>query len=308
MAPRDPVTPAQPSLLTTGEAARRLGIGTATLKRWAESGRVPSLRTAGRHRRFDEADVERLRERLSSAPDALARWTDRLLADRDQALTAALLLERERLGAWCVVADALGPVIAELGRRWEEGNVCVLAEHDASHRLTRALARCAEGLALSSDGPRIVLATAEGEDHTLGLSLAELAVRERGWRAIWAGRATPAAEIVRAVEAGEVEAVALSASVAADPASLAREIELLGPVCSARKIPLVAGGAGRWREDRADLYVERRFAGLDAWMQRIETARVGPHALSRVARDGADGAARPPPATATRPDTRARLR
>jgi MerR family transcriptional regulator, light-induced transcriptional regulator len=238
---------------------------------------VPSLRTAGGHRRFDAEEIERLRGRLSSEADALTRWTDRLLADRDHALTAALLLEHERRGAWYAVADALGPVLDELGRRWQGGEVRVLEEHDASQRLTRALARCAESLVGRRDAPRIVLATAEGDEHTLGLSLAELCVRDRGWRAIWGGRATPCSELVRTVEAGEVEVVALSASIVSDAAALAREVELLAPACTARGVALIAGGKGPWPA-RPDLELQGSFAALDAWMRRFEAARAEPPA------------------------------
>ena len=50
------------ALVTTGEAAKQLGIGRATLARWWADGLVePELVTAGGHARWD---VEKLRERL----------------------------------------------------------------------------------------------------------------------------------------------------------------------------------------------------------------------------------------------------
>jgi DNA-binding transcriptional MerR regulator len=49
-------------LVSTGEAARAIGVGRATLARWWQDGLVtPDLVTAGGHARWD---VDRLREQL----------------------------------------------------------------------------------------------------------------------------------------------------------------------------------------------------------------------------------------------------
>ena len=57
------VVPADsPRLVTTGQAARAVGIDPSTLARWARDGKVsPDLVTAGGHMRWD---VDRLRDQL----------------------------------------------------------------------------------------------------------------------------------------------------------------------------------------------------------------------------------------------------
>jgi DNA-binding transcriptional MerR regulator len=57
-----------PELVSTGEAARALGIGRSTLARWHATGLVtPALVTAGGHARWDVDDLRdqlrRLRQR-----------------------------------------------------------------------------------------------------------------------------------------------------------------------------------------------------------------------------------------------------
>jgi excisionase family DNA binding protein len=48
------------ALITTGQAARELGVSAATLTRWAASGKaVPAQRTAGGHYRWKLADLRR---------------------------------------------------------------------------------------------------------------------------------------------------------------------------------------------------------------------------------------------------------
>jgi len=45
-------------MLTPGEVARMFRVDPKTVTRWANSGRINSVRTLGGHRRFRRADVE----------------------------------------------------------------------------------------------------------------------------------------------------------------------------------------------------------------------------------------------------------
>lgn len=54
--------PRRPELVTTGEAARALGVNIRTLQKWAKAGLLePDHRTVGGHARWD---VERVRDEL----------------------------------------------------------------------------------------------------------------------------------------------------------------------------------------------------------------------------------------------------
>ena len=44
------------------KAATKLGVHPVTLRRWAESGKIASIRTPGGHRRFAESEIDRLQE------------------------------------------------------------------------------------------------------------------------------------------------------------------------------------------------------------------------------------------------------
>jgi excisionase family DNA binding protein len=55
-----PPTSADSHWLSLEEAARRLQVHRATLREWADRGRIRAYRTPGGHRRFSEADVEAL--------------------------------------------------------------------------------------------------------------------------------------------------------------------------------------------------------------------------------------------------------
>lgn len=53
------------NLMTTQEVAKLLGVGPSSVKRWADDGRLPTIKTPGGHRRFRKNDVLSLRDDLS---------------------------------------------------------------------------------------------------------------------------------------------------------------------------------------------------------------------------------------------------
>jgi excisionase family DNA binding protein len=264
-------------LLTSTEVARLLGVTSGSVKRWADLGLLRCARTAGRHRRFEPGEVQRfLRERTASQqaaePPTPMAWVERLTTDFDaHRFVSELYAERARLGSWWRVAESLGPVLEEIGERWVEGTLSILDEHMASERLARTLAQVADQFPVRPGAPRLLLATAEGEDHTLGLSLVELAVREHGWPVLWAGRNTPLSEIVAHVAAGTADAVAVSASVQAEPGDLLAQAERLGAICRAGDVPLLLGGAGPWPEWIPYGARVATFEELRGWLVLVES-------------------------------------
>jgi excisionase family DNA binding protein len=236
-------------LLTTTEAARRLKVGTSTLKRWADLGKIKSFRTPGGHRRFARTEIEQYvadREEIDHS-----RWIDLLLLDEGDPLlvTAELLRERARLGSWWRVVTEVGQLLEEMGRRWVEGTMSVLQEHVASEQLRRALLWCSQSMLVPQGAPTCLLAGAAGDDHTLGLSLVELCCREAGWRTRWAGRRAPTGDLVGWIEEGQVQLLALSASVASSDARvLEAQYRALALAAQAAGVELVLGGSGAWPE------------------------------------------------------------
>ncbi len=257
-------------LLTSVGAARRLGVTTTTIKRWADAGILRCERTVGGHRRFRAEDVDRA-ARATRVEGPLDRWIERLLRDPDRALHATLLAERQRRGSWWRVADALGAVLRNVGVAWEEGRMCVADEHLASNRLSRALARICESIPVRPEGDRVLLAAAEQEDHTLGLSLVEICLREHGCRPVWFGARTPAADLAAMIRRGEAEGVAISASVASEAAPLEWEARVVGEAAREAGAWVVVGGMGPWPDPMPHGARLRSFRALDEWLTRRQT-------------------------------------
>ncbi|HEX6836056.1 MAG TPA: helix-turn-helix domain-containing protein [Polyangia bacterium] len=240
-------------LLTSAEAAAELGVSPSTVKRWVDEGELEAERTVGGHRRIARAALEAFRARLAATATTTGpadQLVDLLCGDAPpQRIEARLLELRAEAGSALGLAERVAEALRVLGERWACGVLSVVEEHLASERLARALARLVEWMPLAAGAPRALLATAEGEEHTLGLSLVELLLREAGWQALWAGRLTPVAELVKTIgdPMNRVRLVALSASVASrDARALAVEERVVGAACAEARATLLVGGAGAW--------------------------------------------------------------
>lgn len=241
-------------LLTTREAAILLGVGTTSIKRWADAGLLQCVKTPGGHRRYSRASVEALigqteltmPVRSGRVSDWIALLTAKVTGHH---VADALEAERRERGSWGAVSDALGLVLEEIGRAWARGELSVIEEHVASERLIRGLARCGDSIRVSGDAPTAFLITAESDEHTVGLAMTEVCLRERGWRPLWAGPRTPVHFACEYVATADVQLVAVSASQhSRDAALLADQCLRLGEVCRQREILLAFGGNGLWPE------------------------------------------------------------
>lgn len=61
-------TTTEPTYLRTIEVAEILHVSPKSVSRWAKEGKLPFLRTLGGHRRYPEADIRALAERLQEPP------------------------------------------------------------------------------------------------------------------------------------------------------------------------------------------------------------------------------------------------
>jgi excisionase family DNA binding protein len=236
-------------LLTTAEAARRAGVGASSVKRWADQQLLRCVRTAGGHRRFHREELDAFLHEHGETLGGPGDWVELVLEAGGFELQGELYRARDRLGAWHAVAAELGSALTELGARWERGEITVIEEHVASEKLSRALGRVVESLPSSDADPHCLLATAEDDEHTLGLSLVEVCLRETGWATLWSGRRTPTQGLIEHTRSRTLDLLALSASAGStNAARLGAQAEEVGRACRNAGIMLVLGGRGAWPE------------------------------------------------------------
>jgi MerR family transcriptional regulator, light-induced transcriptional regulator len=253
--------------LTSADAAEFLNVGVSTIKRWADEGIVPCIRTAGGHRRFERSALTRHAARAIAtnlSQTETARWVDTLLAGGSaHQVAGALHSARHRVGAWWRVARELGLVLAEIGRRWAEGELSIVEEHSVSERLMRGLTLVMESMPTPPNARCVLLLTAEGEEHTLGLALVELCAREVGWVSQWCGRGTPLSALEGTLNAKEVDLVAVSASThSQDAKDLAAQCTQLEALTEPVGAMLILGGGGAWPSAPKVGIRVRRFEAL----------------------------------------------
>jgi DNA-binding transcriptional MerR regulator/methylmalonyl-CoA mutase cobalamin-binding subunit len=238
MADRRRAPPSDPTY-ALGAVARIVGISEHVLRAWERRHRaVVPLRTAGGTRRYRASDVARLRKlhaatRAGHAIGQIARCSDveldALVAEASPGgpapplapLLAAIArldaVETERLlsaqlaglGAGRFIETLASPLLVEIGRRWEAGDLSVSAEHLASSVLRNLLGALLRPTRAALGTPPIVFTTPPGESHEIGALMAAVAAVEAGGNAVFLGPNLPLDEVVRSARALRAGAVAL---------------------------------------------------------------------------------------------------
>lgn len=256
-------------------AERETGLSRATLLDWERryGFPCPTRDPAGR-RQYPADQIRRLRSirealEAGQAPDqvvlagdaALARLVDKGRTDPDDGVTGTRREAMERLvvsdivglrglleralaqrGLGAFVRDVVAPLTVEVGDAWMQGRLEIFQEHLYTETVQSLLRHALHGLPTTGPGrPVVLLATASGEGHGLGLLMAEAVLRLGGCRCQSLGVQTPPWDMVRAALALNVDVLAVSYSGAADPGRVADELAELR-----RKLPgrleLWAGG------------------------------------------------------------------
>lgn len=250
-------------------AAELCGVNPATLRAWERRYGVPvPRRTAAAYRLYTVEDVDQIRRmrelveqgvapaeaaRTVREPAALGGPSAGATGDGIEATRIRLLAAAERMDSAAIDAElarasmlldaqtlyerVVSPVAVEIGRRWEEGEISVAHEHLVSERLEFAL-RAALRSVERPDGPTVVCACVDAEQHVIGLLGAALRFAGNGAHVVLLGSTTPPAAIASAVERLSPRLVALSATVV--PPSPKALFRAYGEACGATR--WVVGG------------------------------------------------------------------
>ena len=230
-----------------------LGVGSTTIKRWADEGILPHIRTPGGHRRFSRVAALRLQTAgMDHADNNEARqWVQWLRTEDVPFITHRIERLQSDYDNWFSVADFLGAVVVEIGLFWADDVFSVVDEHIATARLTQALSTVSGGFDVATSERSGLLAVPYGDNHTMGLALTQLCMRSEGIDALMVGANAPTAELLQCILdwASDLEFVALSASRwSTDAVTLQRTCNEIASACSENGIRLIVGGEGSWPE------------------------------------------------------------
>lgn len=252
-------------LLTPKQVARAIGASEASLKRWCDKGIVPSVRTAGGHRRLPLGGVMEflrrgghrlVRPEVLGLPPGTGRGDTTLQRARSTMRAALEAGDEESFGRLTfdlhlsghsapeIFDKAIAPAFREIGARWDHGDVEVFEERRACETCMRVLRRFRTLLPdIPAGAPRAIGGTLTGDPYTIPTTMVEVALREAGWQADSYGTNLPPATVVAALERVEPRLLWLSISAIQGLAEFIDAYGAISEKASLLGIPLVVGGA-----------------------------------------------------------------
>lgn len=227
--------------------ARLTGIPLDTLRAWERRYQAVEPRRDERGRVYSAADVARLKRlaalvreghaigqiaSLSNAAlsklqapteiAAAASTTVDLAPIRDALArydlpAIAAILDRHAivLPADALIFSVLLPILRDLGARWESGAIRPAQEHLVSAAIRSVLGGLLRTLPNSPRAGTLLLATAAGERHELGLLCAAVLAAAKGINVVYLGPDLPASDIAHAATIAEADTVLIAATQAA---------------------------------------------------------------------------------------------
>jgi methanogenic corrinoid protein MtbC1 len=278
-------------IYNTKAVVQRTGIPADTLRAWERRYGIPRPgRTSGRHRAYSERDVAQigwLRQQTDdglSISQAVALLVSASQLDPPNSPAIALenqvqplldaLLHFDFPHADSIVSHTLDlhpiervclelfqPTLVLIGAGWHDGSISIAQEHAATAFIHARLATLMrQALTTSQRGP-ILLATAPGERHELGLMMVALFLMRRGWNVTFLGSDLPGEEVVATVGRLQPGLVALSA---AGDETRAQCAALLDALSSLPDAPIVGYGGAIFSQPEARAGLPGHYLGADA--------------------------------------------
>lgn len=261
---------------TVGALSTMLGIAAPTLRTWERRyGVGPTFRTAGGHRRYTIVDADRVAtmarliedgmptseaaERVKSmAPHEVAAAVGGgpaglRVSAQEYAIANILAGAREFDGmavqeaAESAIAkfgieegwdQVIAPALFEVGAHWEDGRLGVAAEHLVSSRLLSTLRSIAHDFPVTGP-PRVVLASAEDDQHKLPIVALGAALAAHGHPSTELGSRLPLDSLETFVESTSPAAVFLWSSVITPEEPELARLRVIG-----ERTRLLLGGSG----------------------------------------------------------------
>lgn len=250
--------------LTPNQVARAIGVSDASLKRWCDRGVIPSVRTAGGHRRISvNAVFSFLRETgrtlvrpeilglsatgcagktvinrsVEQATDALARGDE----TRFERVVLDLFAAGQKIRE---IGDrTIAPAFCRIGEMWKTGQAEVYQERRACEICVRALHRLGCAMPpVSEDSPLAIGGTPSFDPYGIATVLVELTLRELGWRAESLGCGLPGATLHAAIENLRPRLMWLSISSVPDGDAFLAEYQPVFDAAIGRGTAVVVGG------------------------------------------------------------------
>ena len=173
--------------------------------------------------------------------------------------------------------DYLIPAEREVGRRWQQGDYLVAEEHAATAAVETVISLLGGMLDQPTDSTHVVVAAAEGDEHSLPGRAVAAYLLFLGYRTTFLGGSVPATDLGEFLEAERPQALVLSCAITSHLVGARSMIAAAHAV----EVPVVVGGNafgtdGRWAD----------ATGADAW---VSSPRELPTMIDQWADSGVTG-------------------
>jgi methanogenic corrinoid protein MtbC1 len=160
-----------------------------------------------------------------------------------------------------ILFDLLLPAERELGHRWQQGDYLVSEEHAATATIETVISLLAGSFDQPDDAPTVVVAAAEGDDHSLPVRAAAAHLLFLGYRTLFLGANVLAADLAEYLESEGPDALVLSCAMGTHLAG-ARAVIAASHQAG---VPVITGGKGFGQDGRW-----ARTLGADEWVGALK--------------------------------------
>jgi methylmalonyl-CoA mutase cobalamin-binding subunit len=212
-----------------------------------------------------------------------------LKAGDEAALRAHLSRALLRLGLQRFVIELAAPLNELVGEAWSRGEIAIGQEHVYTEQMQHLLRAGTDAVVPGEGAPRVMLTTPPGEEHQLGLLMAQVCLLAEGAHCISLGVQTPAGAIADSARRHGIDVVGLSFSEALRLKVAHDMLEELRERLPA-KIELWAGGKlwARARRPPKGVRFVTRLTQIPDLLAAHRQARAGRRLLSRPKSESPD--------------------
>lgn len=280
------------------EVALALGVSESSLKRWVDRGLIRADKTGGGHRRLTldavlayvreqgrdivdpgmiglppETGVSRSREQGAHA-DFLAAVTS---GDEFTAQRVILDLYIRGVSVAAICDSVITTAFHRIGELWRCGELEVYQERRACEICNRVVHELRRAVGAGPrTGPLAMGGTLDGDPYTLAADMAEIVLRDAGWRASSLGHMLPFESLRNAIESDQPELMWLSVTSIRDTDQFIANLNGLFDTASSCGCALVVGGQALTTDIRQCLRYTTccdNFCHLEAFAKSIRPQR-----------------------------------
>jgi excisionase family DNA binding protein len=250
------------------------GVGSTTVKRWADDGTLPCTRTAGGHRRFPRDAVDRLLwHQRAAGKDALTGEFYYLLIEEGDVMKIRDRIGqlRDELGEWYRVADFLNNVMSEMWINGLQDDELNARSQIASGRLRLALSAVKKSFTPEPTAPIVLLATLTDLRHSHKLVLADFCASSEGMKLFKAPEKTSPTILADHIRSREQYLVVLCSAEQCLNCNLLNDaFKVVLNACVEQNVELAMGFAGKWSNEIGHSTCFQSFEELTQILRRVK--------------------------------------